>query len=358
MAASPVLRRANCGNGGGAEDYTGLRIASVFIVMATSMFGALFPVVSRRTKWLNVRIPFAVFQVAKYFGSGVIIATAFIHLLDPAISALGSSCLPSSWAEYPYALALCLVSIYMIFLIEVFAFRFGTRMLKKIGMTADGHGYGVSHAPHRDSSEASTPDVHAGTIAEAKDGQSIKEKPGEGGELESLPQLEKGVPVSPIAQVLGIAVLEFGVLLHSVFVGLTLAVTANFKILFVVIIFHQMFEGLGVGSRLAYMDLPPRYSYVPILGACLYGITTPVGIAAGLGVRASYNPHSTTADIVGGILDAFSSGILIYTGLVELMAHEFVFNKDMIEGPTRNLVFTLSCMLLGAGLMSLLGKWA
>lgn len=38
-----------------------------------------------------------------------------------------------------------------------------------------------------------------------------------------------------------------------------------------------MFEGLGVGSRLAYMDLPPRYSYVPILGACLYGITTPVG---------------------------------------------------------------------------------
>ncbi|OSX65117.1 hypothetical protein POSPLADRAFT_1134396 [Postia placenta MAD-698-R-SB12] len=328
MAASPVLRRANCGNGGGAEDYTGLRIASVFIVMATSMFGALFPVVSRRTKWLNVRIPFAVFQVAKYFGSGVIIATAFIHLLDPAISALGSSCLPSSWAEYPYALALCLVSIYMIFLIEVFAFRFGTRMLKKIGMTA------------------------------VKDGQSIKATPGEGEELESLPQLEKGVPVSPIAQVLGIAVLEFGVLLHSVFVGLTLAVTANFKILFVVIIFHQMFEGLGVGSRLAYMDLPPRYSYVPILGACLYGITTPVGIAAGLGVRASYNPHSTTADIVGGILDAFSSGILIYTGLVELMAHEFVFNKDMIEGPTRNLVFTLGCMLLGAGLMSLLGKWA
>lgn len=56
--------------------------------------------------------------------------------------------------------------------------------------------------------------MHAGTIAEAKDGQSIKEKPGEGGELESLPQLEKGVPVSPIAQVLGIAVLEFGVLLH------------------------------------------------------------------------------------------------------------------------------------------------
>ena len=39
----------------------------------------------------------------------------------------------------------------------------------------------------------------------------------------------------------------------------------------------ETFEGLGVGSRLAYMDLPPKYTYVPIVGALLYGITTPIG---------------------------------------------------------------------------------
>lgn len=76
MSTSGVLRRADdCGNGGGADTYTGLRIASVFIVMATSMFGALFPVMSRRTKWLRVHVPTAVFQVAKYFGSGVIVCS-------------------------------------------------------------------------------------------------------------------------------------------------------------------------------------------------------------------------------------------------------------------------------------------
>ena len=96
-----------------------------------------------------------------------------------------------------------------------------------------------------------------------------------------------------------------------------------------------MFEGLGVGSRLAYMELPDGYRYVPFLGAFLYGITTPIGkyqcacvivpltkislgIAVGLGVRTTYNPDSTTASIVSGILDAFSAGILIYTGLVEV----------------------------------------
>ena len=97
----------------------------------------------------------------------------------------------------------------------------------------------------------------------------------------------------------------------------------------------ETFEGLGVGSRLAYMELPHQYNYIPLLGAALFGITTPIGmstfwqverslidpdagIAAGLGVRSSYNPGSATASIVSGVLDAFSSGILIYTGLVEV----------------------------------------
>lgn len=66
------------------------------------------------------------------------------------------------------------------------------------------------------------------------------------------------------------------------------------------------------------MKLPSRYNYVPILGAVLYGLTTPIGIAAGLGVRTAYNPGSPTALIVSGVLDALSSGILIYTGLVEV----------------------------------------
>ena len=79
-----------------------------------------------------------------------------------------------------------------------------------------------------------------------------------------------------------------------------------------------MFEDLGVGSRLAYMRLPSKYTWVPIAAALLYGITTPVGIAASLGVRTTYNPGSTTASTVSGVMDSISAGILIYTGLVEV----------------------------------------
>lgn len=84
----------------------------------------------------------------------------------------------------------------------------------------------------------------------------------------------------------------------------------------------ETFEGLGVGSRLAYLNLPPGYDWVPVAGALLYGMTTPIGIAAGLGVRTTYNPGSTTASIVSGVMDSISAGILIYTGLVEV---RFVF---------------------------------
>ncbi|KAF8997342.1 hypothetical protein BDZ89DRAFT_1052038 [Hymenopellis radicata] len=69
--------------------------------------------------------------------------------------------------------------------------------------------------------------------------------------------------VSTLIQIIGIAILEFSVVLrssytlpHGVLIGLPLAVDEDFKVLFVVVVFHQTFEGLGIGSRLAYMDLP------------------------------------------------------------------------------------------------------
>ena len=80
----------------------------------------------------------------------------------------------------------------------------------------------------------------------------------------------------------------------------------------------ETFEGLGIGSRLAYLEMPRKYYWVPIAGALLYGITTPIGIAIGLGVRTTYNPNSTTASIVSGVLDSLSAGVLVYTGLVEV----------------------------------------
>lgn len=109
-------------------------------------------------------------------------------------------------------------------------------------------------------------------------------------------------------------------------------------------------------------------------GAILYGVTTPIGIAAGLGIRTTYNPNTATASIVSGVMDSLSAGILIYTGTVEvvfsfiwisfadgllqLLAHEFLFNAEMINASNGHLVYAIGCMLCGCGVMALLGNWA
>lgn len=356
----------NCGEGGGSDDLFGLRVASIFIILIGSSFGALFPVLARRTRYLSAVIPKGVFEFAKYFGSGVIIATAFIHLLSPALDALSSPCLAPGWFEYPYALAISLLSIFMIFIVEIVAFRWGTATLAKLGMTHDVHGHGIGGLAAHGPEGTKTPqqlqqqqDPSSLEIQEkTNDAASSQEDVEAHGHAHHHGQVSDSIIDQALTQIVGIAILEFGVVLHSILIGLTLAVDPDFKTLFVVLVFHQTFEGLGIGSRLAYMELPHKYNYVPILGGILYAITTPLGIAVGLGIRTTYNPGSTTASIVSGILDAFSSGILIYTGLVELLAHEFLFNKEMINGSNAKLAYAIGCMMLGCALMALLGKWA
>jgi zinc transporter 1/2/3 len=123
-----------------------------------------------------------------------------------------------------------------------------------------------------------------------------------------------------------------------------------------VLVFHQSFEGLGIGARMSAIPFK-RKSWLPWVLCLTYGLTTPIAIAIGLGVRKTYNPGSNTANIVSGVFDSISAGILIYTSLVELLARDFLFDPCRTND-RRRLGFMIVCTLLGTGVMALLGKWA
>jgi zinc transporter 1/2/3 len=158
------------------------------------------------------------------------------------------------------------------------------------------------------------------------------------------------------AEIVSVLILEFGILFHSVFIGLTLAVAgAEFKRLYGVFVLHQFFQGVGLGSRL--QDNLGNHKRTKYAMALVYSLITPVSISAGLGVRASYGPGSKTALMVNGILDSTSAGILIYIGLVDLMANEFLFSvggpvhpniafASLYFGACKNTVFHDSEMLI------------
>jgi zinc transporter 1/2/3 len=63
-----VGSQLNCGQGGGANTYFKLRVASIFIIFAGSTTGALFPVLARRVT--RFRVPIYLFE---YVSMGLIL---------------------------------------------------------------------------------------------------------------------------------------------------------------------------------------------------------------------------------------------------------------------------------------------
>ncbi len=103
---------------------------------------------------------------------------------------------------------------------------------------------------------------------------------------------------------MNITLLEGGILFHSVFVGMTISITIEgYLILLVAILFHQMFEGLGLGSRIAAVPYP-KGSIRPWLLVFAFGTTAPIGQAIGLAARNSYDPNSAFGLIIVGVFNA------------------------------------------------------
>ncbi|KAK6455818.1 low affinity zinc transporter [Scheffersomyces xylosifermentans] len=347
----------------------GARISAIFVIMFTSFLGTFFPVLASRYSF--IRLPSWCFFIAKYFGSGVIVATAFIHLLQPANESLTDECLTGPITEYPWAFGICLMTLFLLFFFELVAYHVIDKKVQAAsGANAQSHShfgdealYTKKEVDSEDEEEYKKEGTQ--TVAKVADPENPYPNHFSHANDHQDPQAI-GTPVEEqdkehyYGQLLNVFVLEFGVIFHSVFIGLALAVSGDeFVSLYIVLVFHQMFEGLGLGTRIATTYWPKDKRWTPWLLCLAYTLTTPIAIAIGLGVRKSYPPGSRTALLTNGVFDSISSGILVYTGLVELMAHEFLYSNEFKgEGGFKKMLAAYFIMCWGTGLMALLGKWA
>jgi len=154
--------------------------------------------------------------------------------------------------------------------------------------------------------------------------------------------------------------LEAGILFHSVFIGMAVSVATgtSFIVLLVAISFHQTFEGLALGSRIAAITIFPKRSPRPWLMALAYGTTTPLGQAIGLLVHNLYDPFSQTGLLMVGIMNAISSGLLLFAGLVELLAEDFLSDESYEVLRGRKRLQACGAVVAGSLLMALVGAWA
>ncbi|KAF7004273.1 hypothetical protein CFC21_019502 [Triticum aestivum] len=338
-----------------------LKIAAFFSILVCGALGCSLPVLGRRVPAL--RPEGDVFFLVKAFAAGVILATGFIHILPDAFENLTSDCLPSDgpWKDFPFAGLGAMVGAIGTLVVDTVATGYFTRAhLNKDG--AHGHGAVSSSAVVVDEEkqaaaaaseearrhEGGEHEVHVHTHATHGHAHgSAALVAAVGGAEDEKDTIRHRV----ISQVL-----ELGIVVHSVIIGISLGASQDpetIKPLVVALSFHQMFEGMGLGGCIVQAKFKARSIVTMILFFCL---TTPVGIAVGYGISRVYNENSPTALVVEGGLNSVAAGILVYMALVDLLAEDFMNPKVQSRGKLQ-LGINVS-MLVGAGLMSMLAKWA
>ncbi|KAJ6432344.1 hypothetical protein OIU84_019563 [Salix udensis] len=265
--------------------------------------------------------------VAGAIGLGVILATGFIHILPDAFDSLTSPCLAQNpWGAFPFTGFVAMMAAIGTLMVDSFATGVYKRMHfnrskpvnttdeEKAAEEHEGHVHVHTHATHGHAHGSASPEEDL-----------------------ALSELIRRRIVSQV--------LELGIVVHSVIIGISLGTSASpktIKPLMAALCFHQFFEGMGLGGCITLHFSP---------------VTTPAGIAVGIGISNIYNENSPTALIVEGIFNAASAGILIYMALVDLLAADFMSPRMQSSLGRIQLGANVS-LLLGAGCMSFLAKWA
>ncbi|KAM7499921.1 hypothetical protein LguiA_024335 [Lonicera macranthoides] len=315
------------------------KLVGIASILVAGALGVCLPILSKVIP--SLRPDKDGFFIVKAFAAGVILATGFIHVLPDAFESLTSPCLPEKpWGDFPFTGFVAMLSAMGTLMVDTFATSYynnshfnknnKTLAVNDSGSGGDveteqeheGHVHVHSHATHGHA-HGSVPDLSATELIRHR----------------------------VISQVL-----ELGIIVHSVIIGVSLGASESPKTirpLVAALTFHQFFEGMGLGGCISQAKFKSR---AVTLMAIFFSLTTPIGIVIGIGVTNAYDENSKTALIVEGVFNAASAGILIYMALVDLLAADFM-NPKMLNKPRLQLGANLS-LLFGAGCMSLLAKWA
>ncbi|KAJ3475382.1 hypothetical protein NLG97_g9480 [Lecanicillium saksenae] len=372
------------------RDYNlSLHVGALFIILFVSFTGCAFPILA--SKFPGLRIPARFFFVVRHFGTGVLIATAFVHLLPTAFVSLNDPCLSSFWTKDYQAMpgAIALAAVFLVTVIEMIFHP--SRQIPPEEVSA-GHGHqgcmanvtfiaeergeeGRPQHPIRDmgpikgrqSSVAQNLSQLSRSMSAAadisRDGTTDvaanKTEAATSSDEESFRPPTLSAQQQERKDRLQCILLEMGILFHSVFIGMALSVSLGneFIILLIAISFHQTFEGLALGSRIAAVKWE-KDTIQPWLMALAYGCTTPIGQAIGLATHTLYSPDSEVGLILVGVMNAISAGLLTFASLVELLSEDFLSDASWRYLRGKQRIYACLLVFLGAFGMSLVGAWA
>ncbi|KAI9477849.1 MAG: Zinc/iron permease [Benjaminiella poitrasii] len=334
----------------------GLRVGSLFIILGTTSLGTYTPILLHRiSPYDRGGIRDWILTIGKFFGTGVILATAFVHMLPNAFRNFSNRCLTGGWLSYgSFAGVFCMISSFALQLLEVASVsqftKYHQRQLRKQERDAE-----MALPSVIEETTFSEKMSTADTVQAAATTTHCHEHHVGDGHDHAHGALLNG---DDAYKHIGTYILELGIVMHSVLIGITLATVGDgeFITLIIALVFHQFFEGIALGTRLN--EMPYKKWYTPVLLASVYIMMTPLGIAIGIGIHSSFNENALKTILSSAILNSLSAGILLYNAYVSLMSLEVSHNASFHQSSNMRKICCFSSMYVGAGLMSLIGKWA
>ncbi|XP_050374102.1 fe(2+) transport protein 1-like [Argentina anserina] len=296
-----------------------MKIIAIVSILVMSMIGVCLPLFSHKVPALQPDKN--LFVVIKAFASGVILATGYMHVLPDSFNDLNSECLPEKpWRNFPFTTFVAMLSAIVCMMLDSFSM---SRYRKSFDRGAT-NGDVVVHPGH-------------GHEMKIEEGAYTKEE-----------QLVRHRVVAKV--------LETGIVVHSVVIGLSMGTSENpctIKPLIAAICFHQLFEGMGLGGCILQAEFKSKMKVIMVF---FFSCTTPFGILLGIALDHVYSANRPTSLIVEGLLNACSAGLLNYMALVDLLAADFM--SPRLQANMKLQVWSYIAVLLGAGGMSVMAIWA
>lgn len=337
-----------------------LQIGGIFIILAASALGVILPLLLYFFGMHNNQTIQTVLLGVKACGVGIIICTGFIHMLGDAseqLSRAENPELPEVFEYECWASALAMLAIFLCALADFICLRLtisketscrGSQDSVFTGIAS--HHHGACHGECEPSRRAEPLTIHS-TQDELEKGQAVSSKKG---------ALSKDFEEEEtyLSSKWRVVTLESGILIHSVLIGLDMGMQAGptYDALLIAISFHQFFEGFALSQILIEAKL--EKVWILIAAVAFYAITTPAGIAAGVGVHSFYDEGSASAMMTMGILDSLAGGVLIYMGLTNLLSAWIVNSRALALSHWSKPLVAFIGLALGMLSMAVVGKWA
>ncbi|OEL36484.1 Zinc transporter 5 [Dichanthelium oligosanthes] len=235
VSSLPLLAVADCDCSASADEGSDkaraltLKIIAIFSILVSSSLGCAIPTLGQRFPAL--RPDTDLFIAVKAFAAGVILATAFVHILPDAFDKLGSPCLVGGpWQKFPFAGLFAMLASMATLVVDTIATGYFQRRAQAKRATGAVGAVEIPDHGHGDHG-------HSHGMSALIASSSSTSNTDEGAQL---------IRHRVISQVL-----ELGIIVHSVIIGMSLGAsesTSTIRPLLAALTFHQFFEGIGLGG--------------------------------------------------------------------------------------------------------------